>query len=192
MKIYAILAHHDKTSLSSSLFYSAVDALNAAGHTVDVLDLYLRANEIPFYASSKPDAIPTLHTSSFFHENKERFLAADGLIIVYPIFWYSVPGILKCWIDLITNFAWKFQKNSKTLPLHSIKKAFIINSSMEPWWYRRFLTTNPSRRQIERTFDFMGIADYHFYEIGNAHALTEEKKLTLRDAIIKRSIKIFQ
>ncbi len=191
MKIYAILANHDKNSLSSRIFYQVTNHLIQDGHQVDILDLYERKDEIPFYVGHRPDQIPTLHSSAFFHENKERFLAADKLLIVYPIYWYSVPGILKCWFDLITTFAWKFQGKGKPQPLHRIKNAFIINSSMESWWYRRFLTTNPSRRQISQTFDFIGIPNYHFYEIGSTHKLTQEQVTNHINAIITRSKKNF-
>lgn len=186
MRVYAILANHDKNSLSSRIFYQVTDQLIQNGAQVDILDLYERKDEIPFYVGHKPNQSPTLYTSTFFQENKERFLMADKLLIVYPIYWYSVPGILKCWFDLITTFAWKFTGKGKTQPLHKIKQAFIINSSMEPWWYRRFLTTNPSRRQISQTFDFIGISNYHFYEIGSTHTLTQEQVADHINTIITR------
>lgn len=191
MKVLAILAHHDKNSLSSRIFYRVTDSLTQSGAQVDILDLYERKDEIPFYVSHKPDQSPTLHSSPFFHENKDRFLAADKLLIVYPIYWYAVPGILKCWFDLITTFAWKFTGKSKAEPLHKIKHAFIINSSMESWWYRCFLTTNPSRRQISKTFDFIGIPNYHFYEIGSTHKLTQDQTVKHINTIIARSKKLF-
>lgn len=191
-RIYAILAHYDKNSLSHALFQATTTALSQEGYVVDTLDLYARADEIPFYVSSHPDAQPTLHSSSFFHENKERFLASDGLIIVYPIFWYATPGILKCWIDLITNFAWSCDKKGNSKGLHTIQKAFVINSSMESWWHRKFLTSNPSRRQLEGTFDFMKIPNYHFYEIGSTHKMTQEQKHKHEAAIIKRCINFFK
>ncbi|MBS1987621.1 NAD(P)H-dependent oxidoreductase [Candidatus Dependentiae bacterium] len=190
MKVLAILANHDKNSLSSRIFYQVTHHLAQNGAQVDILDLYERQDEIPFYVGHKPDQSPTLHTSTFFHENKERFLAADKLLIVYPIYWYAVPGILKCWFDLITTFAWKFTGKSKTQPLHKIKHAFIINSSMESWWHRRFLTTNPSRRQISQTFDFIGIPNYDFYEIGSTHTLKQAQITGHINAIIARSKKL--
>lgn len=191
MKVYAILANHDKNSLSSRIFYQVTDHLTQQGAQVDILDLYERKDEIPFYVGHKPDQSPTLHTSAFFHENKERFMAADKLLIVYPVYWYAVPGILKCWFDLITTFAWKFTGKGKAQPLHKIKHALIINSSMEPWWYRRFFTTNPSRRQIAQTFDFIGIPNYHFYEIGSTHKLSQKQTAGHINAIIARSKKFF-
>ena len=191
MKIYALFAHPDQKSFNGMLFYNTVNSLVGQGHEVDVLDLYQRMEDIPFYTTTKPDCQPTLHTDKFFHENRERLMVADGLFIVYPIFWYSVPGVLKCWIDLITNFAWQYEGGKKARPLHKVKKSLIVNTSMESWWHRRFLTTNPSRRQIALTFDFIGLPHYDFYEIGSVHKLTESQKEKHYQALVQRSKSCF-
>jgi NAD(P)H dehydrogenase (quinone) len=31
----------------------------------------------------------------------ERVLAADCLILIFPVFWFSMPAILKVWIDRV-------------------------------------------------------------------------------------------
>ncbi len=191
MKIYAILANPDRDSFCSQLFYRTIDTLCSQNYDVDILNLYERMSEIPYYTTTRPDKNPTLHTNKFFNENKNRFMQAESLFIVYPIFWYSVPGILKTWIDLITNYAWKYEGGKNARALHGIKRALIVNTSMESWWYRRFFTPNPSRRQIELTFDFMGIPDYDFYEIGSVQKLNSNQKENYFKALGIKSFNYF-
>lgn len=175
MRIYAILAHPKKESMNAHFFYEAVTHMKKRGHLVDVLDLYDRADQVPFFGRhviGGSQQEPIYHP--FFIENKNRFMAADRLFIEYPIYQFSVPGILKAWMDLITNFAWKHEGGFHAKPLHKIKKAVVVNSSGVPVLYRRFLTKNPATAQMQYTFDFIGIPKTSFYEIGGVATLTHE------------------
>jgi len=54
-----------------------------------------------------------------FHINvaREQNLLVKNDIIVFhhPIFWFSVPAILKEWIDLVLQHGWAYGKGGKTL-----------------------------------------------------------------------------
>jgi putative NADPH-quinone reductase len=102
-------------------------------------------------------------------------MAADRLFVVYPVYWYAVPGILKCWIDLITNFAWKFQGGNTAKPLHTIKKALVVNSASMSNWHKWLFTRNSASEMLKETFKWWGIKGYDFYEIGNTSKLTPTK-----------------
>jgi putative NADPH-quinone reductase len=168
-RVYAVLAHpKGKDSLNGHIFYAIVEQLKKQNIEVDVLDLYQQAHRIPFFSY---DAVHT----DFFKENKQRFMAADRLVVVYPVYWYSVPGILKCWLDLITNFAWKYEKFPHAKPLHHITKAMVINSAGIPNWYRWLCTKNSASETLKQSFKFIGLPKTYFYEIGNAGKLKPEQ-----------------
>jgi len=178
VRVLAILAHPRKESLSGHFFYKTVDHLKTKGIEVDVLDLYDRKDEIPFYVqagASGWDDQQGLAKYPFYLETKERFMAADRIFMVYPLYWYAVPGILKCWIDLITNYAWNFEKGPYGIPLHKIKKAFVVNSASMSNWFRWLRTRNSGTEMVKESFKFFGIHDYYFYEIGNTGKLNQEK-----------------
>jgi len=172
MHIYAVVAHDRKNSLTQKMFHALLNHLSAKKNiSIDILDLYDRADDIPFYWSD----FEKLSSYPFFHENKERFMKADRLIISFPVHWYSTPGILGCWIDLITNFAWNYEQGFYAKPLHNIRKSLVINSTMSPSWYNRYILGNPVHNQLKQTFKWMGIFDQLFYEIGNTKQLTDKK-----------------
>ncbi len=178
MKVLAVLANDKKKSLNRFLFDNIVQYLSTQQNTVDVLDLYQRQKDIPFYVQPKAEKSitnKTLNDYPFFQEHKERFMAADMLVIVAPIYWSSVPGILKSWFDLITNFAWKYQGTISTQkPLHHIKKVIMVTTMGIPWWYKVFVTRNAISRQFQEIFKFIGIKDYTIYEITSVDKLNEE------------------
>jgi len=180
MKIYAIVAHDRKDSLTHHLFNFTVECLIKKNNEVDILDLYDRANEIPFYWSDKSK----LTAYPFFEENKNRFMKADRLVIVFPIYWYSTPGILKCWIDLITSYAWRYEQGFCARALHSIKKTLVITTSMSPSWYNKYLLGNPVQNQLMHTCKWMGIYRSLFYEIGDTKNLTDKKMEYHKNMII--------
>lgn len=179
MRVLAVLAHPKKDSLTGGIFYATVEHLTKQGAQVDVLDLYDRAQEIPFYVPTPATSWTTkdqgLAQHPFYHENKERFMAADRLLIAYPVYWYAVPGIMKCWLDLITNYAWKFTKGPYGIPLHPIKKALVVNSASMSNWFRWIRTRNSGSEMLKESFKFLGIPKYYFYEIGSTGSLTKHK-----------------
>lgn len=182
MRVLAVLAHPNKNSLNAYLFNTVVEQLKKHGAIVDVLNLYDHAQRIPFFDRT------TISNNEFFIENKDRFMAADRLLIVHPVWWYSVPGILKTWLDLITNFAWKYKGGSThAQALHKIKKALVINTAGMSNIVRWLFTRNSATAQIKQTFKFIDLTDTAFYEIGNTDRLTPEiiKKHTER--IIKKA-----
>ena len=203
MKVLAILAHPRKDSLSGRIFYNTVNHLksqiiNGVNVQVDVLDLYdrkyVQKQDIPFYeptgapgsgGSDGWDEQSGLEKYPIYQETKDLFMSADRIFIVYPIYWYAVPGILKCWLDLITNYAWKFDKGPYGIPLHTIKKALVVNSASMSNWFRWLRTRNSGTEMIKESFKFFGIRDYRFYEIGSTGKLTPEKV----DAHIQKIIK---
>lgn len=188
-RVYAILAHPKKDSLSGHIFYTVVKHLRDHGIFVDVLDLYDHKEQIPFYI---PSLSQNIDQYPFAQQNKDRFMAADRLFIVYPIYWYAVPGIMKCWLDLITNYAWNFDKGPYGIPLHHITKALVVNSAGMSNLFRWFRTKNSGTEMLKDSFKFLGINRYDFYEIGNSGHLTTKKLENHFAKIIKKSNKLVQ
>ncbi len=180
-RILAILAHHNKESLCGHLYSQTITALENQGHTVDILDLYDRAKEIPFYY-----AIKDLKTYPFFLENKQRFLNADGLLIVFPVHCFAVPGILKCWLDLLAA-----ELETITQEKNRPQKVFVIFSSGAPNFYLRFFAHNNPQSMLSSCFRFMKIPQKKFYHIGMTGHLNEKKILKHLTAILSQACSFF-
>ena len=88
-KILILFAHplYEKSRIHNSL----VRALPESEH-ITFHDLYERY----------PDFSINIRTE------KELLLAHDIIIWQYPFYWYSVPPLLKQWIDLVLEFKWAY------------------------------------------------------------------------------------
>lgn len=101
-RFLVVFAHPHPDSFSSALCRTATDALTAAGHHVDVIDLYaddfdprLTAPERAAYES--PNPILCAHIDRY----ADLVRRAEGLVFVYPTWWWGLPAILKGWLDRV-------------------------------------------------------------------------------------------
>lgn len=116
MNILIVHAHNEPQSFSTALKDAAVETLEAAGHTVTVSDLYAMkwkavADADDFGERKNPDYLVYALEQRANYEagtiapdiaaEVEKVLAADLIIFNSPIYWFSVPAILKGWLDRV-------------------------------------------------------------------------------------------
>ena len=172
MRILLVIAHDKKDSLTWQLAEHTAQKcrIESPQAQVTILDLYAHANNIPFFQHEKK----LLESSEFFIMNRDLILNTDRIALFFPVYWYSTPGIMKCWIDLITNYAWRYQGGRVAQPLHPIKKALIVSSTMSPRWYTLFLC-NPAQNQVKQTLRWMGIKEMLTLEIGSTGTMNSTR-----------------
>lgn len=116
MHVLLVYAHPEPRSFNHTMKELAVATLTEAGHTVTVSDLYAQgfdpvAGSGDFTTRADPDllnfGVEQAHAArsrSFSPELQteiDRLAAADFLLLQFPFWWYSVPAILKGWIDRV-------------------------------------------------------------------------------------------
>jgi len=116
MNILIVHAHPEPQSFCTAMKDLAVSTLEQAGHHVQVCDLYAMnwnpvASAADFAVRSNPDylvyALEQRHAhgqgalAGDISAELDKLLAADLVIFNFPIFWCSVPAILKGWIDRV-------------------------------------------------------------------------------------------
>ncbi|PQA95794.1 NADPH quinone oxidoreductase [Chryseobacterium shigense] len=127
MKILIILAHPEEKSLNAAMFNTAIKSLEEAGHEVKTTDLY-RENYQP--VSGKGNFTELQNPGYFKQQNEELFAVqhstlmpdivseqekiewCDVMIWQFPLYWFSVPAILKGWVDKVFTLG-KFYDNGK-------------------------------------------------------------------------------
>lgn len=131
MKVLIVFAHPEPKSLSASLRDVAIRELEAAGHEVRVSDLYAMGwkseiDRVDFPAIAPDQRLqPVAASRNAFASDMltndvmaeiEKLLWADTLILQFPLWWFSMPAILKGWIDRVYayGFAYGVGKHSDT------------------------------------------------------------------------------
>jgi len=115
MNVLIVHAHYEPRSFTSAMKDLARAELTALGHDVAVSDLYAM-NFDPVakrsdFAEPKDDYIVYSLEQRHGWEagtlapdivaEVEKLLSADLLIFSFPVFWFSVPAMLKGWIDRV-------------------------------------------------------------------------------------------
>lgn len=121
MKVLLVFAHPERRSLNGALRDVAVAELEAQGHEVRVSDLYAEGwksevdrADFPNWPQAEALRINAASKKAFEADNLtadvkaeiEKLLWADVLILQFPLWWYTMPAILKGWVDRV--FAYGF------------------------------------------------------------------------------------
>lgn len=116
MKVLLVFAHPEPRSLNGALRDVAIRELEAQGHEVRVSDLYadqwkseVDRADFPTLAGGAPlqpsRASKTAFAAGMLTEDvkaeHEKLLWADALILQFPLWWYTMPAILKGWVDRV-------------------------------------------------------------------------------------------
>jgi NAD(P)H dehydrogenase (quinone) len=116
MNILIVHAHPEPHSFSSALSSEAKTFFEKNGHCVEVSDLYAmnfnpvasaadfneRVNPDYFnYALEQRKSVSAGALSEDIRIEIEKVEAADLLVLNFPLYWFSMPAILKGWIDRV-------------------------------------------------------------------------------------------
>lgn len=116
MNVLIVHAHPEPRSFCAAMCGTAVEVLREQGHAVVVSDLYAQgfnpvASAADFGTRKNPDYLTyALEQRSAYEAGSidpqirdeiEKVKACDLLILSFPIFWFSVPAIMKGWIDRV-------------------------------------------------------------------------------------------
>ncbi|MET8006981.1 NAD(P)H-dependent oxidoreductase [Nonomuraea glycinis] len=118
-KILIVTAHPEPRSLNAALAGVATERLRAAGHEVRVSDLYamkwksaVDADDFPDHALDRRldvlavsgEATRAGRLSPDIVAEQEKLRWSDAVILQFPMWWFSVPALLKGWIDRVFTF----------------------------------------------------------------------------------------
>ena len=144
MKVLIVLAHPDKRSLNHAILKSTVDYLKEKKHEIKVTDLYeqqWKAGVDSKDILNKGDDsrlfamrdVGTAYLSGMITEDikqeQQKIEWADLIIFQFPMWWYSMPALMKGWVDRVftQNFIYTGEKMFDTAPFAG-KKVFIVST----------------------------------------------------------------
>jgi NAD(P)H dehydrogenase (quinone) len=108
MHTLIVVAHPEPHSLTHGIAAAIADGATAAGHTVEVADLAAEGFDPRFTAADLAVHRRLAPPSADVIAEQARIDAADTLVLVYPVYWWSMPALLKGWIDRVFSNGWAF------------------------------------------------------------------------------------
>lgn len=177
--ILIYLAHPNPESLNGVTAERLAEALRRAGHGVTLRDLYqldfdprLSLRDLQLTASG--EVVPEVRAE------QAAIAAADGLVFVYPVWWWGRPAILKGFVDRVftKGFAWDYGEQGLIGKLAG-KRVFIAATHGASHELYRQLGTDP-----EHLHDPLTLGSLRFCGVGNTRiCATYEVPMYASDAV---------
>lgn len=123
MNILIVYAHPEPHSLNGALKDFSVQRLQAQGHAVQVSDLYAIGWKAPINAADSMAAPvgqhfhPSLDSKHAYAHGvqspdiaaeQDKLRWADVVILQFPLWWFSMPAILKGWVDRVYAYGFAY------------------------------------------------------------------------------------
>ncbi|MFN7009005.1 MAG: NAD(P)H-dependent oxidoreductase [Allorhizobium sp.] len=153
-RFLVVLAHPLPESFAASAAKTVVEALKSRGHEVDLLDLYAEDFDPRLTAAERAAYMEPGYQPTEVADIVQRLKAADGLVLVFPQWWFNLPAIMKGFIDriFVPGVAFEHDKaGGRIVPLMThIRTFWVVTSTGSPWWVVYLYMGNPVRRILKR------------------------------------------
>jgi NAD(P)H dehydrogenase (quinone) len=203
MRVHLIHAHPEGDSFVCAMRDVLIDEFAKAGAQVSVADLYkMKFNPLlssdDFLQRKDPDHLVFALEQRHAYETGtlapdiaaeiDNLRAADLLVFTFPVYWFSVPAILKGWIDrvFISGLCYGGRRIYSSGGLQG-KRAFAAFSigSREPMFgdnsLHGNLQTGMLRHFLQGTLGYVGLAVHEPFVAWHVPYITAEARTSMLD-----------
>ena len=164
MKAVVIYAHPNPMSFNSAIAEVVREELEKNGAQVKFKDLYAM-NWNPVLSAKDFEGYHKGNLSEDIKTEQADISGADVLIMVSPVWWYSIPAILKGYIDRVLSigFAYEYTPTGPRGMLTG-KKALLITTcgADERTAQQGGLVDEITKSVVNSVFGFSGFAEYKY------------------------------
>lgn len=153
MRYLIVYCHPRADSFNHALFRCARGALEAAGHEVRCIDLYAEG----FDPVLGPEERAAYHTKGVNEEpvraHLDQLFWAEGIVLVFPTWWYGLPAMLKGWLDRVwvphATFVMPDDGGPIRPGMTHITRLVGITTCGAPWLWTK-IVGEPGRKTVMR------------------------------------------
>lgn len=165
-KILIINGHPDKESFNFGL--AEAYKKGAMSSWADVQEIVIR--DLTFNPNLEFGYRKRTELEPDLIEAQQKIKWAEHLVWIYPVWWGSMPALMKGFIDRVFLPGFAFQKRENSVwwdKLLTRKSARIISTLDQPAWYYWLVYRQPSNHAMKKlTLQFSGINPVNVTNIG--------------------------
>lgn len=130
MHALIVVSHPLDTSLTHSVAAAIAEGITAAdpANTFAIADLTQEGFDPTYSGADIAGFLKTATVPEDILAEQARIDGADALVLVFPIYWWSMPALLKGWIDRVFSNGWAYEETAEGavvkklghLPVHII------------------------------------------------------------------------
>ena len=165
-KIALIVGHPDTESFNFALANAYKTGAVKSG--AEIREIII--NELDFDPNLKYGYRKRTELEPDLLKSQETLKWADHIVWVYPVWWGSVPAIMKGFLDrvLLPGFAFKKREGSVWWDKYFTGKTSRLICTMDqPTWFYRLVNRAPSHHAMKKlTMNFIGVKSVKITAIG--------------------------
>ncbi|MFO1082068.1 MAG: NAD(P)H-dependent oxidoreductase [Reyranellaceae bacterium] len=153
MLIQVVHCHPLTASYNHALFRAIVETLEQNGHDVVATDLYRDGFDPAMTERERRTYMGNDYDRSAVAAYVETLRSVDGVILCYPHWWFSMPAVLKGWVDRVwgPGVAFVYDDRGRLQPnLRNVRLFGAVTSYGSPWWVVRLFAGDPGRMVLLR------------------------------------------
>ena len=108
MNILTIFSHPFRDKYPAAVMDAFHEPIINAGHSIDILDLH-REGFDPRFTEEDHACFWGGELPAEIAEMQRRVAKADQLVFVFPVYWWSMPALMKGWIERVFTVGWAYQ-----------------------------------------------------------------------------------
>ena len=175
-RILVILGQPQRQSFGAALAQAYAEGARASG--AEVRELFLGDLKFDPAGAMNHSSQPALETDLVMAQEAIKW--AEHLVFAYPIWWGTIPALLKGFIErvFLPGFAVNFRDNSPLWDkLLTGRSAHLIVTLNTPSWVYRWVYGRPGHNTMKKTIlEFCGIKPVRITEVGPVRNSTDAKR----------------
>jgi NAD(P)H dehydrogenase (quinone) len=152
--IQVVHCHPLTESYDHALYQVILETLRANGHEVIATDLYREDFQPAMTVSERKSYMDNEYDLSAVGTYAGILKRIDGLILCFPHWWFSMPAMLKGWVDRVwgPGIAFTYRAGDRKLvpSLNNIKLFGVVTSYGSPWWVVHWFAGNAGHKVLMR------------------------------------------
>jgi putative NADPH-quinone reductase len=151
MNVLVVYCHPRADSFAAALRDAVVGALGAAGHAVELADLYAEGFDPVMGSEERGRYHDVSENTQGIEREIARLKRAEAIVFVYPTWWYGMPAMLKGWFDRVWAPGVTFEINGGVIRplLTGVRCVAAVTTMGAPWWFAWFMG-HPGRMFLSR------------------------------------------
>jgi NAD(P)H dehydrogenase (quinone) len=177
MKVLVIYAHPNPKSFNHAILEEFTRGLEDGGHMHEIVDLYaidfdprVRLEELAQFSGGQvaKDAL----------DQQQKVASADALAFIHPMWGWSIPAILKGWLERIFSYGFAYRQSEKGMEgLLKHSKALVLSTAGGPEeYYRSFGYFDAHKKIANGFFNPSGINNVEYTCFYTVSAVADEER----------------
>lgn len=161
MHALIVTAHPESTSLTNNIATRIGAGLIEAGHSFEIANLAAEGFDPRFGMADLGVHRRKTPPPADVAAEQARIDRSDTLVLVYPVYWWSMPALLKGWIDRVFSNQWAFDftlnEGKLVKKLQHLKVHLVGVAGADAGTYDRHGYLGAMKTQIDHgIFDYCG------------------------------------